>query len=94
MSFIKYLIILFLAQNIDKLRWWIVTRNINNHNPTECSCYSFLLIQDEFEDAEGVIRISKSKEDNTMAKRKRTKWQTTIYKTNTQKTKDRATQTR
>jgi len=38
---------------------------------------------EEFEDTKGVlrIRISKKNTDNTMAKRKSTKGQTTIYKT-------------
>jgi hypothetical protein len=36
-------------------------------------------MEEEFEDTKGVIRICKSK--NTMAKRKRTNGQTTIYKT-------------
>jgi len=39
-------------------------------------------MEEEFEDTKGVIRICKSKK-NTMAKRKRTKGQTTIYKTYT-----------
>jgi hypothetical protein len=33
------------------------------------------------EDTKGVIRIRISKKYKTMTKRKRTKWQTTIYKT-------------
>jgi hypothetical protein len=37
------------------------------------------MYQEEFEDTKGVIRIRISK--NTMAKRKSTKGQTTIYKT-------------
>jgi len=51
-----------------------------------------LKIQEEFEDTEGVVRIRKWKKntDNTMAKRKSTKGQTTIYK-HTYKTKDRIT---
>jgi len=38
---------------------------------------------EEFEDTKGVIRIRKRNTDNTMAKRKSTKGQTTIYKTYT-----------
>jgi hypothetical protein len=38
-------------------------------------------LEDEFEDTKGVIRMLKSKKNsNTMAKRKRAKGQTTIYK--------------
>jgi hypothetical protein len=41
-------------------------------------------LKEEFEDTKGAIRIRISKGiDNTMAKRKRTKGQTTIYKTYT-----------
>jgi len=39
------------------------------------------VVQEEFEDTKGVIRIRKPK--NNMAKTKRTKRQTTIYKTYT-----------
>ena len=35
-------------------------------------------MKEEFENTKGVIRIRKSKDENTMAKRKRTKGQTTI----------------
>ena len=42
-----------------------------------------IVLQEEFEDTKGVIRIRKPKTDNTMAKRKRTKGQTMIYKTYT-----------
>jgi len=38
-------------------------------------------VKEEYEDIKGVIRIRKSKKDNTMAKRKMAKGQTTIYKT-------------
>jgi len=38
-------------------------------------------MEEEFEYTKGVIRICKSKNDNTMAKRKGTKGQTAIYKT-------------
>jgi len=41
------------------------------------------VVEEEFEDTKGVIRIRKWKTDNTMAKRKSTKWQTLIYKTYT-----------
>jgi hypothetical protein len=37
--------------------------------------------KEEFEDIKWEIRIRKSKADNTMAKWRRTKGQTTIYKT-------------
>jgi hypothetical protein len=37
--------------------------------------------EEEFEDTKGVIRILKSKDRQHMVKRKRTKGQTTIYKT-------------
>jgi len=46
-------------------------------NATTC----ILNMQHEFEDTKGLIRIRKSKTDNTMAKRKRTNGQTMIYKT-------------
>ena len=36
--------------------------------------------KEQFEDIKGVIRIRRSKKDNTMAKRKGVKGQTTIYK--------------
>jgi hypothetical protein len=41
------------------------------------------IVEEEFEDTKEAIRIrkSKSRTDNTMAKRKITKRQTTIYKT-------------
>jgi hypothetical protein len=43
-----------------------------------------IYIYEELEDTKMVIRIHKSKKDrNTIAKRKRTKEQTTIYKTYT-----------
>jgi hypothetical protein len=38
---------------------------------------------EEFEDTKGVVRIRISKKNTTMAKRKSTKRQTTIYKTYT-----------
>ena len=38
-------------------------------------------VNEEFQDIKGVIRIRKSKKNNTMAKRKMAKGQTTIYKT-------------
>ena len=42
----------------------------------------FYYLKEEFEDTKGVIRIRKSKKDRQHnAKRKRTKGQTTIYKT-------------
>ena len=43
------------------------------------------IVEEEFEDTKEAIRIrkSKSRTDNTMAKRKITKGQTTIYKTYT-----------
>jgi hypothetical protein len=45
-------------------------------------------IKKEFEDTKGVIRIRKwRRTDNTIAKRKRTKEQTTIYKTQYRKLK-------
>jgi hypothetical protein len=45
------------------------------------SC-TFTLIQEEIEDTNEVIRIVyRKRTDNTMAKRKSTKEQTTIYKT-------------
>jgi hypothetical protein len=40
-----------------------------------------LLLLEEFGDTKGVISICKWKKNNTMAKRKRTEEQTTIYKT-------------
>jgi len=46
------------------------------HNP------KIKTIQEEFEDTKGVIRIRKSKQDRQHnGKKKRTKGQTTIYKT-------------
>jgi len=39
------------------------------------------IFKKEFEDTKGVIIIRKSEDTNTMAKRKKTKGQTTIYKT-------------
>jgi hypothetical protein len=41
----------------------------------------FYIQEGLLEDTKGVIRIRISKKYNTMTKRKRTKWQTTIYKT-------------
>jgi hypothetical protein len=38
-------------------------------------------VEDKFDDTKGVIRLHKSKKDNTMTKRKRAKGQTMIYKT-------------
>ena len=41
-----------------------------------------MYLEEEFEDTKWVIRVRKSKKkDTTMAKRKRTKGQTTTYKT-------------
>jgi len=40
-------------------------------------------VTEEFEDIKGVIRIHISRTDKTIAKRKTTKGQTTIYKTYT-----------
>jgi hypothetical protein len=39
-----------------------------------------MTLEEEFEDIKGVIRIRKSRTDNTMARRKSTKGPTTIYK--------------
>ncbi len=43
--------------------------------------FLFYRLLEELEDAKGVIIIRKLKKHNTMAKRKETKGQTTIYKT-------------
>jgi hypothetical protein len=51
-------------------------RTVTNFRKVTCVCP-----WQQLEDFQGVIRIGKSKKtDNTMAKRKRTKGQTTIYK--------------
>ena len=46
-----------------------------------CKRLSDSFPKEEFEDTKVVIRIRIRRTDNTMAKRKRTKVQTTIYKT-------------
>ena len=50
---------------------------------------------DKFEDTKGrqLESVYRRRTDNTMAKRKRIKGQTTIYKTYIKKTKDRVTRT-
>ena len=43
--------------------------------------YFYIISQNEFEDTEGVIRIRKSKDRNTMVNRRKDKAQTMIFNT-------------
>jgi len=48
------------------------------------ACLQFIPLDEEFDDTKEVIRIRKSKKDGQHNdQKKRTKWQTTIYKTYT-----------
>ena len=58
----------------------ITTKSVRS-NPAHGEVFS---MQEEFEDTKGVIRIVyRRRTDSTMANRKSTKGQTTIYKTDT-----------